>query len=206
MNILIVPKIYCRFKDQIEYSVEKKLLIFIKKIFPNSNIQIAFKKSIYKKTRLIIFSGGNNIISFSKKKEDIERNKIDNYFFKYGIKKKLPIFGICHGTQYLAKRFGCKFKKTKNHVGNHFVKIIDNQAKKYKQLVNSYHNIIITKKSKNIDILALCDDSSIEAFRHKKLNVGGIIWHPERFKKFKNRDINLIKKFYATGNFSFGKG
>jgi gamma-glutamyl-gamma-aminobutyrate hydrolase PuuD len=61
------------------------------------------------------------------------------------------------------------------------------------------------KKSNKIDIFAIAGDNSIEAFFHKKLKIGGVIWHPERFKKFRNRDIKIIKKFYATGNFSFRK-
>ena len=51
----------------------------------------------------------------------------------------------------------------------------------------------------------MAGDNSIEAFCHKKLKIGGVIWHPERFKKFRNTDIKIIKKFYATGNFGFRK-
>ena len=205
MNILIVPKIYYRFKKQIEYSLERKLIIFLKRIFPNVNIEVAITKNLAKKINLLIFSGGNNITLFSKKKEDLLRNKIDNFFFKYALNKKIPIFGICHGAQFLAKKFGCKFNKSKHHVQNHYIEIIDNKSEKRKQLVNSYHNIIIIKKSRKVDIFAIAGDNSIEAFCHKKLKIGGIIWHPERFKKFRNTDIKIIKKFYATGNFGFRK-
>ena len=82
---------------------------------------------------------------------------------------------------------------------------LNNKSEKRKQLVNSYHNIIITKKSKKVDIFAVASDNSIEAFCHNKLKIGGVIWHPERFKKFRNKDIKIIKKFYATGNFGFRK-
>ena len=205
MNILIVPKIYYRFKKQIEYSLEKKLITFLKRIFPNANIEVAITMNLSKKINLLILSGGNNIILFSKKKEDLLRNKIDNFFFKYAFNKKIPIFGICHGAQFLAKKFDCEFNKSKHHVQNHYVEIIDNKSEKRKQLVNSYHNIIITKKSKKVDIFAIASDNSIEAFCHKKFKIGGVIWHPERFKKFRNKDIKIIKKFYATGNFGFRK-
>ena len=205
MNILIVPKIYHRFKEQIEYSLENKLIIFLKKIFPNANIEVAITMNVSKKINLLILSGGNNIILFSKKKEDLLRNKIDNFFFKYALNKKIPIFGICHGAQFLAKKFDCKFNKSKHHIQNHYIEIIDNKSEKRKQLVNSYHNIIITKKSKKVDIFAVASDNSIEAFCHNKLKIGGVIWHPERFKKFRNKDIKIIKKFYATGNLGFRK-
>ena len=49
MNILIVPKIYYRFKKQIEYSLEKKLITFLKRIFPNANIEVAITNNLSKK-------------------------------------------------------------------------------------------------------------------------------------------------------------
>ena len=68
MNILIIPMINYRFKEQIEYSLEKKLIIFLKRIFPKANIEVAITKNLSKKINLLIFSGGNNITLFSKKK------------------------------------------------------------------------------------------------------------------------------------------
>ena len=124
MNILIVPKIYCRFKNQTEYAFEKKILNFFIKAFPKASVEIATSINTRKKIDLIILSGGNNITLFSKKKEDIERNKIDKFFLKLSISKKIPIFGICHGAQFIAKEFGCKFKKSKNHIKNHYITVI----------------------------------------------------------------------------------
>ena len=39
------------------------------------------------------------------------------------------------------------------------------------------------------------DDNNgyIEAARHKKLNWFGVMWHPEREKKFKAHDISILK-------------
>jgi len=204
MKILVVPKVYYKFRNQVEYSFEKKIIIFFQKVFPKANIEVAISKSCKKKPNLIILSGGNNIILFSKKREDILRNKIDNFFFKYSLNKKIPIFGICHGAQFIAKKFGCKFRKNKHHVKNHYINIVDNKSLVRKQFINSYHNITIMKNSKKIKVFALAEDNSIEAFYHKKLIIGGIIWHPERFKKFRKEDIKIIKNFYAAGNFSFG--
>lgn len=205
MNILIIPKIYSRFKNQIEYSIEKKLILFTKKIFPKANIKIAISDDTNSKIDLIILSGGNNIISFSKKSEDLLRNQFDNFFFKLAIKKKIPLLGICHGAQFIAKKFGCKFSKSKKHIGNHVVNFYDDKLKINEEIVNSYHDIIIKKESNKLDVIAKSLDNSVEAFCHKRLNIGGIIWHPERFKKFRILDIKLIKEFYATGNFSFWK-
>ena len=106
MKILVVPKVNYRFRNQLEYSFEKKIIVFFKKVFPKANIEVAITKSCKKKPNLIILSGGNNIILFSRKREDIQRNKIDNFFFRYSVNKKIPIFGICHGAQFIARKIG----------------------------------------------------------------------------------------------------
>ena len=198
MNILIIPKVYCRYKNQLEYSLEKNYFFFLKKIFTLSKIEIAIGKQFYIKPNLIILTGGNNITLFSKKKEDLERNKIDNFFFKYAAKHKLPIFGICHGAHFIAQKFKCSFKKSNKHIKKHAIKTLDGK----KRTVNSYHKITISSKPSNLKILAKAEDNTIEAFNNIKLKIAGIVWHPERFKKFKNIDIKIIKDFYAACNIS----
>jgi len=203
MKILVVPKVNYRFKNQVEFSFEKKIIVFFKKVFPKANIEVAISKRCKKRPNLIILSGGNNIIPFSRKREDILRDEIDNFFFRYSLNKKIPIFGICHGAQFIAKKIGCKFRKSKHHIKNHCINIVDNKSTVRKQFVNSFHNITIMKSSKRAKVFAIAKDNSIEAFYHKKLTIGGVIWHPERFKRFRNEDIKIIKNFYAAGNFSF---
>ena len=85
MNILIVPTVRKIFKGQFEYSVDIRLLRFLKKTFKNSNLKI-LTESKFRKIDLIIFCGGNSILN--KKVEDLARNKLDNYVFNFGIKKK----------------------------------------------------------------------------------------------------------------------
>jgi putative glutamine amidotransferase len=198
VNILIIPKVYCRYKDQLEYSLEKNYFFFLKKIFTTSKIEVAIGKQFYIKPNLIILTGGNNITLFSKKKEDVERDKIDIFFYKYAIKNKLPIFGICHGAHFIARKFKCRFKKSNKHIKKHKIKTFDGKNR----FVNSFHRITISKKGTNLKTLAKAEDDTVEAFINIKSKVGGIIWHPERFKQFKNIDIKIIKDFYAACNTS----
>ena len=196
MNILIIPKVYCKYKNQIEYSFEKDYFFFMQKTFSKSKIEIAIAKEFHFKPNLIVLTGGNNITLFSKKKEDIERSKIDNFFFRYGIKHKIPIFGICHGAHFIAQKFKCVFKKSNQHIKKHYIKTHDGKNR----IVNSFHKIVISGKTDNINIRAKAEDNTIEAFDNLKSKVAGIIWHPERFKKFKNKDSKIIKDFYAACN------
>ena len=59
-------------------------------------------------------------------------------------------------------------------------------------IVNSYHSWGIPKKmmSKQFDIIAHDKKYNIEMFEHKKLNILGTMWHPERQTNLKN--LNLI--------------
>jgi len=196
MNILIIPKVYCKHKKQIEYSFEKNYYFFIKKAFSKSKIEIAIGKQFNYKPNLIILTGGNNITLFSKNKEDVERSKIDNFFYKYGIKHKVPIFGICHGAHFIAHKFKCVFRKSSHHIKKHYIKTHDGR----KRIVNSYHKIVITGKGNSLNILAKAEDNTIETFNNHKSKIAGIIWHPERFSKFKNIDSKIIKDFYAACN------
>ena len=40
-------------------------------------------------------------------------------------------------------------------------------------------------------------DCGISIFSHNKFKILGIMWHPERYKKIKNFDKNLIKNFLS---------
>ena len=81
--------------------------------------------------------------------------------------------------------------KKKNHTRkNHLI----NTIFKKRILVNSYHNFSIVKLGKNINKIAWTKDGSIEAFKHQKKRILGIMWHPERYKKIKKFDLDLLRK------------
>ena len=47
-----------------------------------------------------------------------------------------------------------------------------------------------------MEILGQSLDNNVECFKHKKLKQLGIMWHPERYKVFRNFDLDLITKLY----------
>ena len=51
-----------------------------------------------------------------------------------------------------------------------------------------------------INIFGIADDNTVEAFHAKNKKILGIMWHPERYDKFKYFDKKLIKNFYATNS------
>ena len=139
----------------------------------------------------IVLSGGSDL------GKSTLRDNNDLELISYGIKKKIPIFGICRGMQVINKYFNGRLKKIKNHVRKKH--LIENFSKKKKFFVNSYHNYAIDpqKLNKNLKPIFICKkDKSIEAFLHNKDFILGIMWHPEREKVLKKFDKKTIKDFF----------
>jgi len=195
MKILISPSIKEPYNNQFELSVDHKLIKFFKTIYKSAQVEIYHSQKKVKDFNLLVLSGGNNI--FGKSIKDKLRLKIDKFLFQNALKFKIPVVGICHGAQFMAKYFKGTMSKSKKHLGDHMVinLSLNKQIK-----VNSFHSNIINNLNKNFKLIAIANDNSIEAFISKKFKILGIQWHPERYKKFKKSDINLIRNFYDVNN------
>ena len=144
------------------------------------------KKWINKtKVKGIILSGGSDI-GINK-----ERDNTEYFLIKYAKIKKIPVLGICRGMQLIARSEGVNLKKISNHRKTHH-KIYG----KISGTVNSYHDLAIKKCPKKYTILAKSKDQCIEAIKHEYYPIEGWMWHPERNKVFKKKDINNIKKIF----------
>jgi gamma-glutamyl-gamma-aminobutyrate hydrolase PuuD len=190
-NIGIIPSVIKR-RKAISLTIDNNLIVFLKKCFPKSNIQILGDIKKKNKLNLIVSSGGNTIVSLNKNVVNQFRRKLDEYYFKQALKKNIPFLGICHGAQYVADYYKSKIIKKKNHTNkNHLIKLDTNK----RIIVNSYHDFSIIELGKDLKKIALTSDLSIEAFKHNKKKILGIMWHPERYKKIKKFDLNFIKKY-----------
>ena len=189
MIIGIVPSVIEKYKNQLDFNIEEKLIVFLKKVFPKSKLKILINED-EKKINHLIISGGNYLKNLKSSKKNLLRYKLTNFYYKLAIKKKIPIIGICYGAQFIAYQNQAKIVKTKNHVGSHWVFFSDKRKKK----ILSHHNYAIKDLPKNFDIIGLADDKTIELFKLKEKNILGIMWHPERQKKFSKIEKNLLKK------------
>jgi len=199
MKIGIVPKVIEKYKNQFEFSIELKLINFLKKCFKKCEIYILNEKKKVN-LNLLIFSGGNDIYKISKKKRDRIREVIDIYYYKK-YSSKIPIIGICYGAQFLAQKFITKFKKTNKHIKPHDLNF-SSLINKKKLKVFSHHNYVINDLKK-LKIFARASDGTIEGF-YKTKTFFGIIWHPERQNEI-NTQIKIFKKIYETLNSSIRK-
>lgn len=190
IKIGIIPTFSMK-HNYLKYSYDQNLLNFITKLYKNSSLVfLTVKKKL--KLDIIISSGGNDLIKYSKKKVDKKRSELEKFYLKYTIKKNIKFLGICYGAQFIANEFGSKFKFDKKHVGGKHL-ISSNQ--KVKNYVNSFHNYKIIKLGDQLESLYAAGDGSHEAFKHKNKKIVGIMWHPERFSKIRNFDKKFIKKY-----------
>ena len=203
IKIGIVPKVLETYKNQFELSVEKNLLILLKKKLKFKNVDILTHNSNLNKYNIFISSGGNNIKKFSKNLKDKIRNDFEMKIIKHSIKKKSTYIGICYGAQFVANMFGASlnknnFKNKKRHAIK-FTKNFDNIKKNTKTIVNSFHDYKINKINSNLIKYAISkDDNSIEFFKHKNKKIYGIMWHPERFKKINIFHKKLLKNILCS--------
>ena len=175
--------------DFLEYCLDPRIISFIEKIFNKTNIKIINSSNQIKNLDYVISIGGNDLLS--KKIEDLKRLKLNNECIEKCIKYNKQYLGICYGAQILFKYFKGNLVKSNLHVKKKHNIIF----KKRKYKVNSFHNYVIKKISKNFIPLAISQiDGSIEYFKHKKYNFFGIMWHPERDKKSLNNSLKILKK------------
>lgn len=132
-----------------------------------------------------ILSGGNDLSIFNNSKENKIRDEYEKQVIARCAKLQIPLLGICRGAQVLAHFFGSEIKPCENHIGTHLVR--DKWSNEFE--VNSFHNYAITNLSADLECLAVAEDNSIEAFKHKSLPFYAVLWHIERENGLNNTAI-----------------
>tara|TARA_A100001015_G_C15034098_1_gene734962 strand:- start:3088 stop:3675 length:588 start_codon:yes stop_codon:yes gene_type:complete len=137
----------------------------------------------------IILSGGGNIHSLG---GDKRRDDIETLLIEYSIKKNIPLIGVCRGMQKIQDFFGISLEKVEGHVQEKQEIYINKKIHK----VNSFHNYGTFQNNDNFEIWAMGKDKVIKAIKHKKFQISGIMWHPERISPNRQFDINFFREFF----------
>lgn len=202
MNIYISSNFKKHFSTHIDFLDHNWINFFNKKnyyfkVIPNS-LKVTNKiLNEKKKIDLIILPGGNDL--FNIKRLTKIRFEVEKKLIKFSIKKKIPLLGICRGMQMLNCYFGGSIIKVKGHMKSRsLIYMKHNLFKKNKISVKCFHNYCVSPKSlsKKFHILGTDKSDNIEMFYHKTHNILGVMWHPEREKKFDNLEkiINFLLK------------
>lgn len=139
----------------------------------------------------IFLTGGNSLVKYGGNAP--ERDETEASLAEWGIRHRIPVFGICRGMQFLADFFGGKIVPVSGHVGTrHAV-----YGGIFRGSVNSYHTLSLQDLPADMEVLARAEDNSIEAFRHKHHAIMAVAWHPEREMPCVEADLKMIRDFFA---------
>lgn len=169
----------------------------------------------------IIFTGGQNVDSLWYGEQPLIeqcieaelRNKFERALFFAAKNKRLPILGICRGSQLINVLQGgslvqdiSKQINTKiDHSGvgrklgekQHFVYLEENSLifkilRKRKISVNSFHVQCIKELGENLKVTAKSEDGIIEAIEYEgDFFMQGVQWHPEALED----QLSFFKEF-----------
>jgi putative glutamine amidotransferase len=142
----------------------------------------------------IVLSGGGNL------GEVKDRDETEVFLVNYAKVNNLPLLGICRGMQVLAQLHGVKVELISSHVNSRHRLIATKAENLIPKEVNSFHEYKLLTCPENFEVLALAEDGSIEAIRHKKFPWLGLMWHPERESPFLESDLIMIKNLFRKNN------
>lgn len=136
-----------------------------------------------------------NFIFEEKNDQSPLRDIFETELIKYSILKKQPLLGVCRGMQLLNLHSGGNLRPVVNHTAVRH-EIIDNE--KNKRNVNSFHDFgMITEDiSPDYEIVYKSADGVVESINHKKENIQGIMWHPEREEISDIQDVRYFQEFF----------
>lgn len=121
-----------------------------------------------------------------------ERDETELFLMGYALEKDLPVLGVCRGMQFIQSYFGVPLHYVEGHVQKEQLITINGIS----EVVNSYHQYGTTQTCDDLEVWALASDGVVKGIRHKRRKIEGIMWHPERFRPFRDADKLRICKFY----------
>ncbi|CAH0992014.1 Gamma-glutamyl-CDP-amidate hydrolase [Sinobacterium norvegicum] len=145
----------------------------------------------------VIFSGGNSLTTVAPDDSDasIQRDAFEESLFSACLEKNIPTLAVCRGMQHINLLLGGNLTAIEKHVGTPHTIIPVDHTVTLPTTVNSYHNWCIPSNGLATSLSPLGTDKAgnIEAYRHQKHKILGLMWHPEREVPFCDIDIQLIK-------------
>jgi anthranilate/para-aminobenzoate synthase component II len=139
---------------------------------------------------LVVLTGGNDLGVVGG--DAPERDEVENAVISWCDESNTHLVGVCRGCQMVAVSAGAGLKRVEGHVRRaHAVHFSSGSSR----TVNSYHSWAIAHVPSGWSVLAVSDDSQIEAIRRDDAKFLGLMWHPEREIPFSEDDLQLFRGF-----------
>lgn len=138
----------------------------------------------------ILLTGGNSLEGYGGKAA--ERDAMEYFLLSQAAAKQIPLIGVCRGMQVIQTFFGVKLHRVEDHVQpKQMISVNGSNV-----VVNSYHEWGTRETVEDLSVWAVAPDGIVKAVQHKKLPIFGVMWHPERFDRFRNEDIEFFNNVY----------
>lgn len=133
----------------------------------------------------MILTGGNDIGEAS------ERDGLERFLIRYAVENHVPLLGVCRGMQMILHEFGTPLQRVEGHV--RVEHRLSNGDK-----VNSFHGWGAVECRPPLVPETWSGDGVLEAVSHKDCPwVRGIMWHPERYRPLRGRDVQFIQEVFG---------
>lgn len=134
---------------------------------------------------LIILTGGNDLSLPGADDTSQARDEVESWLCTWAEADGIPVLGVCRGAQFLATRAGGDLARAPDHAGStHWVQVITDPGWGWPTSfpVASHHNwaLPVSTLPQRLDVIAVAEDHTVEAFVHRELPQWGLMWHPER--------------------------
>lgn len=137
----------------------------------------------------ILLTGGNDLAAYGGDAPD--RDETEEFLIHLSMGGRIPLLSVCRGTQMLLHHFGTPLQKIEGHVRTEHP--LSNG-----DTVNSFHGWGALECRPPLEAAARSGDGVVEAIRHLDCPwIQGVMWHPERYHPFRERDITWIKEALA---------
>ena len=140
----------------------------------------------------IILTGGNDLSKYGGNAP--ERDETEKILIKYGMEKKIAVYGFCRGMQIIADYFGAELTIVSNHVAVRHR--LEGNSLWNGRIVNSFHNMAVKTATDDLSVEARSEDGGIEAISVKNKKIYGTMWHPEREKPYSEDDVQFIRQIF----------
>lgn len=140
----------------------------------------------------VLLTGGGDLAQYGG--HTPERDAVESALIRLAVERRLPLLGVCRGMQAIQHHFGVSLEPVSGHVAKDQTVIVEGRA----QVVNSYHNFGARTTLPDLEVWATAEDGVIEAVRHRRHAILGVMWHPERLSPFREADIEMFRNTFGA--------
>lgn len=143
----------------------------------------------------LLLTGGNDLSHLSEASNPApERDWTEQVLLDLAAERSLPVVAHCRGLQMMNVYLGGSLSRCSGHVATRHRIRWQEEHEEDTSDVNSYHTwgVMRTDLAGEAAVLAVADDGSVEAFRHRELPWLALMWHPEREPSLTPLDRRLI--------------